>query len=232
MGDPKKRRKKYKTPHILWNKDQIEQGINLFKQYGLKNKKELWKMEAILDLFSLQSKRLIASTSANTELEKEQLLKRVSSLGLISATAKMEDILALSIDKILERRLQTLVFKKGLSRTINQARQFITHEHITVGDKKITSPAYLVSISEENKISFPAASALFSLDHPERLKEEAVVKNKPEAITEKPKQEKQEPKIKKPKEKQTKKKKPAAKSKKSKEKTENKEEIKEISDKK
>jgi len=70
---------------------------------------------------------------------------------------------------ILERRIQTKVLRKGLARSARQARQFITHRHITVGLKEITSPSYLVSIAEEEKIAFKSNSALTSADHPERL---------------------------------------------------------------
>jgi ribosomal protein uS4 len=66
--------------------------------------------------------------------------------------SKVEDVLNLTLKDILERRLQTLVYRKQLANNMLQARQFITHELIVVGSKKITTPSYLVSIEEEPQI--------------------------------------------------------------------------------
>ncbi|MCQ4335807.1 MAG: 30S ribosomal protein S4, partial [Sulfolobales archaeon] len=51
-------------------------------------------------------------------------------------------------------RLQTIVFKKGLARTIHQARQLIVHGHIAIGGRRVTSPGYIVKKSEEDLIDF------------------------------------------------------------------------------
>ena len=80
------------------------------------------------------------------------MLNRLYSLGLLKKDSKVEDILNLTLKDILERRLQTLVHRKQLTKTITQARQFIVHEHVLVGKRKITSPSYLVSVEEEPQI--------------------------------------------------------------------------------
>ena len=55
---------------------------------------------------------------------------------------------------ILERRLQTLVWKKGLGLTIKQARQFITHGHIKIGDKRVNAPGMLIDVQNEKNINW------------------------------------------------------------------------------
>ena len=72
----------------------------------------------------------------------------------------------------MERRLQTMVFRKGLARSIKQSRQFITHRHIAINNSIITAPSYIVSIAEEPLINFVARSSLISADHPERVRKE------------------------------------------------------------
>ena len=67
----------------------------------------------------------------------------------------------------MERRLQTQVVRRGLARTMKQARQMIVHRHIMVGDKIITSPSYLVKAEEEDKIKFAPKSPFSNPDHPE-----------------------------------------------------------------
>ena len=149
MGDTKKQRRKYSRPKKRWEKERIEEEKVLLEEYGLKNKKEIWKAESILKNFAIQAKRLIALQTNQAAIEKIQLFKRLSSHGLVAENAKLEDVLAITLKDILERRLQTLVYRKNLARSIKQARQFIVHNHIMVSDSKITAPSYLVLKQEE-----------------------------------------------------------------------------------
>ncbi|GAH02534.1 unnamed protein product, partial [marine sediment metagenome] len=106
------------------------------------------------------------------EQRKKQLLIKLQKLNLIQENAVLEDILALTLKDMCERRLQTIVLKKNLARSINQARQFIVHEHIQVGARKITSPSYLISASEEPTVGFDNSSPLTVDTHPEAIQKE------------------------------------------------------------
>src|SRR3989338_1087415 len=132
-------------------------------------------MNSLLKKFFHQAKKLNTLSTKQSEREKNQLFKKLASLGLVKETSKLEDILNLTIRGILERRLQTMVYKKKLARSVKQARQFITHGHIFVGDKKMTIPSYLVKVGEESSINFSSTSSLSNAEHPERtiLKEKA-----------------------------------------------------------
>ncbi|MCX6707238.1 MAG: 30S ribosomal protein S4, partial [Candidatus Woesearchaeota archaeon] len=89
--------------------------------------------------------------------------------GILAADVNsLDPILDLTLRDILERRLQTQVYKKCLARTVEQARQFIVHGHITVGGRKVTAPSYLVAAQEEMTLAFSANSTLNNIDHPER----------------------------------------------------------------
>jgi len=168
MGAPKKQRRKYSTPAHPWQKARIEEEAVLLKEYGFKNKREIHKMRSILKGFADQAKNLITSKTKQAEKERIALLNKLSNLGLITKTGNVDDILDLSINDIMDRRLQTLVYKKAMTRSIKQARQFIVHEHIAVGNKKITNPSYLVPVEDEQSISFVANSKLADSEHPER----------------------------------------------------------------
>lgn len=152
MGDPKKHRKKFSKPPHPWQKERIDAEKELVKQYGLRRKYEIWKMDSLLKKFLNRAKTLIAQRGQQAEMEKRQLLERLSSIGLLKKDSKAEDVLNLTLKDIMERRLQTLVHRKQIASTMLQARQFITHEHIAIGSKKITAPSYLVSINEEPHI--------------------------------------------------------------------------------
>ncbi|MFH1770464.1 MAG: 30S ribosomal protein S4 [archaeon] len=193
MGDPKKIRKKYETPSHPWQKVRIEEEIILKKEYGLKNKKEIWIMGSALKNFRNQVKKLHTMRGKQTEIETDQIKTKLLSLGLLKPESSLDTILGIGVKDIMERRLQTILFRKNLARSMNQARQFIVHRHVTVAGKKITSPSYLVKISEEAQISFVDSSALADPNHPERYEEEAAVKKKEKPIEiKKPKKPKME----------------------------------------
>lgn len=170
MGDPRKIRKKYQTPSKRWEKARIDEERPIMRNYGLKNKKELWKMGSLLRGFRKQAKLLIAGKTAQADREKQQLFTRLQRYGLLKQSATLDDVLGLGLGDILERRLQTLVYKKGFARTIDQARQMIVHQHITIGGKKMTAPSHLVQTAEEPSIAFVLNSQFASPDHAERTK--------------------------------------------------------------
>ncbi len=173
MGDPKKQRKRYATPRHPWEKKRIEEERLLISDYGLKNKTEIWRMNSILRRLSNRAKELIGIHSEQSEKEKQQLLNTVYQMGLIAENAKIEDVLEISLRKIMDRRLQTMLQKKAMAKTVKQARQFITHGHVKIGGNKITFPSYIVKMGEEEKIKFVENSALANESHPERLMNEA-----------------------------------------------------------
>ncbi|MBI2565143.1 30S ribosomal protein S4 [Candidatus Woesearchaeota archaeon] len=168
MGDIKKLRKKYSKPSHPWQKKRIEDEAIILREFGLKNKRELWKSSSILKQFTAQAKNLIAARSEQSEKEKKQLLDKLQSLGVLKGKIELDTVLGLSVKDVLNRRLQTLVVKNGLVRSTKQARQLITHQHVQVKDKTVSSPSYLVRIDEEQHIKFDPRSALSNPDHPER----------------------------------------------------------------
>lgn len=168
MGDPRKQRRKFKRPGHPWQKERIEEETELKKEYGFKNKKEIWKMNSLMRTFASQAKSLVTRKGEQADKERALLLSRLQNLGLLGQEATLDVVLGLSIRELSERRLQTQVHKKMLANSAKQARQFITHGHITINGKKITSPSYLVSVGEEAAISFHEASNLANPEHPER----------------------------------------------------------------
>ncbi len=182
MGDPKKLRKKYSTPVHPWKKTAIDAGKILRKEYGLRNRKEILIATSFLKKYKDIAKRLIADNTAQGEREKKQMLDKLQGLGLLSSGIELEHVLSLELKDILERRIQSLLFRKGLARSMNQARQFIVHRHVVTGDKCITFPSYLMTVAEENQLGFKTKSQLSDADHPERSNPVKEIQAEAEAV--------------------------------------------------
>jgi small subunit ribosomal protein S4 len=168
MGDPRKTRRKYEGPKHPWKKARIEEESELVKKYAPKNKKEIWKVSSKLKEFKHQAKKLSSLNTSQAEKETKQLLTRLHSMGLLKEGDNLASILVLTLENMMERRLQTVVCRKSLARSMKQSRQFITHGHIKVGENVITSPSYLVLAKEEPLIIFQESSSLNKPEHPER----------------------------------------------------------------
>lgn len=177
MGDPKFPRRSYDTPSHPWRGDRIKAETETCNLYGLKNKRELWKAQALLRNLRDQSKNLQARVRLNDEqarLEADLLLKKCARLGLLPMEGStLNDVLALTPEAVLNRRLQTIVTRKGLASTYKQARQFIVHGHVSIDGRKVTIPGYTVKRGEEDKITFNPHSPISDELHPARAQPQA-----------------------------------------------------------
>ena len=148
----KRQRKKYLRPSHPWEKERMDVEDKLLRQYGLRRKEEIWRTQTLLRNFRRQARHLLAASGPQAELETKQLLTRLRRLGLVGEGATLDDVLGLNIENLLERRLQTLIYRKGLALTPQQARQFVLHGHITIAGKQVSVPSYLVPIEDEKMI--------------------------------------------------------------------------------
>ncbi|HLH85446.1 MAG TPA: 30S ribosomal protein S4 [Thermoplasmataceae archaeon] len=188
MGDPKFPHKTYSTPRHPWEKERIESERQLLIKYGLKNKRELWKALAVLGSFRSQARELQArmrSQDPQAARQFQNLIARLNRLNILGPGASLDDVLSLTIDDVLSRRFQTVVYRRNLARTMKQARQMITHGHITMGGRRVTIPGVLVEGSLEDTIAYSEASPVASELHPIRQslasqKEETVSSDKKE----------------------------------------------------
>lgn len=153
MGDPKRQKPKYRRPFKRWDKARIVEERQIMRTYGLKNKKELWVARAELRRIRKIARDLLAASGEEKELREREFLGRLYRLGLLPRDATLDDVLSLTVQDILERRLQTMVWRKGMARTVKQARQFVVHGHVYVNGRRVTIPSYWVRRDEEDKIT-------------------------------------------------------------------------------
>lgn len=175
MGDPKFPRRLYETPSHPWNAERIAEEKTIVRKYGLKNKREVWKAQTKLRNFRGTARLLLSQQHTGlgqVQKEADQLLARLNRQGYLSTDATLDDVLGLGVENVLTRRLQTVVYLKGLASTPKQARQFIVHGHVTVGGRKVTVPSYPVPRNEEDAIDLNTTSPVADPTHPVRAKAE------------------------------------------------------------
>ncbi len=154
MGDPRKLRNKFERPKKLWDVDRIQHDKLLKVEYGLKNMSELWRATAELKKYRREARRLLSLSEEERKDDATKILRKLARLGILKEGSKIDDILSLEVRTILERRLQTIVQRKGLARTMIQARQLITHGFIGIKGKRLTRPGIAINLEDEASVSY------------------------------------------------------------------------------
>ena len=168
MGGIRRQRKKIMTSGHPYDKTRIDQELPLVGEYGLRNKKELWKARTVLSKARQQARALLALPAEVREQREKELLSRLANLGVLPPGSDLDSVLALDVRTVLNRRLQTVVHKKGLANSPYQARQFIAHRHIAIERAVVTSPGRLIKVNEEENIDYAPLSPLIDKSHPAR----------------------------------------------------------------
>ena len=168
MGDPRKPKKAFATPRHPWRKDQLEEELHLVGDYGLRNKKELRRHETDLSQIRGIARTLLGKEEAERAPLERQYLTSLARRGILPGSALVDNILDLNVKDLMERRLQTIVYRTGLAKSIWQARQFVIHGHISVAGDIVTVPSYVVGRDQESRIAFHPTSPLNNAQHPAR----------------------------------------------------------------
>jgi small subunit ribosomal protein S4 len=143
----KRKQKTYSRPKRPFDKARLDEEALVKKEFGLKNKKEIWKAEAKVNLIRKRAKQLILSNPQ----EKQAFFDRLKKIGI--NVNSIADVLSLDKQNYLKRRLQTVLVAKKMATTSKSARQLITHKKVLINGRVLDSPSYIVPIELENKIS-------------------------------------------------------------------------------
>lgn len=142
----KRKHKTYSRPKRPFDKFRIEEEAEIKKEFGLKNKREIWKADAQVKAIREKAKKLISSD----EKEQKSLFDRLKKIGF--SVNSIAEVLALDKRDYLNRRLQTALVKKKIAPTVKTARQLITHKKVLINDQVVDSPSYIIPIEFESKI--------------------------------------------------------------------------------
>ena len=151
MGDIKRKAKLFSRPKKLYDRARMDEENILVKRYGLKNKREIWKAKTAVSSLRRRAKGLIGKDAK----EQQVFFDKLNKSGF--AVQDVSDVLALTEENLFEKRLQTVLFKKGMANTIKQARQLIVHKNVLVDGKVVNIPSFVVTRDLENKITLKEA---------------------------------------------------------------------------
>ncbi|WP_410767115.1 30S ribosomal protein S4 [Haloferax sp. DFSO60] len=161
----------YETPNHPFQGERIAQEADMLSRYGLQTKEEFWRAQSELRNIRREARRLLGEAEGDVEEAEalgDEFMARLRRYGILGENDDISQTLRLDVTDILERRFQTIAYRKGLASTPQQARQFIVHGHVTINGARSTVPSRKVEVSEEDSVSFDETSPLSDELHPER----------------------------------------------------------------
>jgi small subunit ribosomal protein S9e len=139
----------------------LDAELKLVGEYGLRCKKEIWRCQYALAKLRKAARGLLTLDPRDPKriFEGAALLRRMNRYGLLAEDElELDHILQLTTQKLLDRRLQTKVYKQGLAKSIHHARVLIKQRHIRVGSQLVNVPGFNVRTSSEKHIDFDVNS--------------------------------------------------------------------------
>merc|ERR1711966_52334 len=139
----------------------LDREMKLLGEYGLRCKKEIWRAQYSLAKIRAVARTLLTMPEKDPKrmFEGSALLRRLMRLGLLTETEnKLDYVLGLTLEKFMDRRLQTRVFSAGLAKSIHHARVLIKQRHIRVGKRLVDVPSFMVRLDSEKHIEFALTS--------------------------------------------------------------------------
>jgi small subunit ribosomal protein S9e len=139
----------------------MDQEMKLIGEYGLRNKREIWRIGLTLSKIRRVARELLTLEEKNTRrlFDGNALIRRLIRIGVLDESkAKLDYVLGLRVEDFLERRLQTLVFKLGLAKSVHHARVLIKQRHIRVGKQVVDIPSFVVRLDSQKHIDFALTS--------------------------------------------------------------------------
>merc|ERR1711872_146000 len=169
---PKKFGKVFTTPRRPFEKPRLDQELKLIGEFGLRNKREVWRVKYSLAKIRTAARELLTLEDKDPKrlFEGNALLRRLVRTGVLpDDKMKLDYVLGLKIDDFLERRLQTQEFKLGLAKSIHHARVLIKQRHIRVRKQVVNIPSFIVRLDSQKHIDFSLKSP-FGGGRPGRVK--------------------------------------------------------------
>ncbi|CAM9671939.1 unnamed protein product [Ascophyllum nodosum] len=151
-----------KVDFLQWKSDRNIREIQILRRYLVQNRDDYTKYNKIVGLITkitAKLKMLDASDEFRIKMT-GQLLDKLFSMGIINAKKSLAKTEAITVSAFCRRRLPVVMVRLKMSETLTEAATFIEQGHVRVGPHAVTDPAYLVTRSMEDFVTWVDSSKI------------------------------------------------------------------------
>lgn len=145
-----------------WKSDNNLREAKIVRKYLLQDREDYTKYNKIVgNITKLMAKLKELPQSDETRFQvSEQLLKRLHDMGIINSTSSLSSVEKLTVSSFCRRRLPVIMVRLKMSETLKEATTFIEQGHVRVGPNVITDPAFMVTRTFEDYVTWVNSSKI------------------------------------------------------------------------
>mmetsp|Transcript_2153 Transcript_2153/g.2454 ORF Transcript_2153/g.2454 Transcript_2153/m.2454 type:complete len:184 (+) Transcript_2153:89-640(+) len=151
-----------KVDFLNYKRERTLQEIRVTRQYHLQNREDYMKYSRIVGQITKLTAKLKALDSRDPFRISmtEQLLEKLYSMGIIPTKKNLSISSKVTVSAFCRRRLPIVLVRLKFAETVKQAITLIEAGHVRVGPEVVTDPAFLVTRSLEDYISWVDTSKI------------------------------------------------------------------------
>jgi len=151
-----------KVDLYAWKTDNNLHEGKVIKKYLLKEREDYIKYSKVVGNITklvAKLKTLPQSDTLRFQLS-EQILQRLYNMGIVNSTSSLSVVDKLTVSAFCRRRLPVVMVRLKMSETLKEATTFIEQGHIRVGPNVITDPAFMVTRTFEDYVTWVDSSKI------------------------------------------------------------------------
>lgn len=145
-----------------WKSDQNVREATIIRKYFLQKREDYVKYSKIvghITKFVGKAQRLPSGDESRQTMS-VQLLRKLHHMGIIENTSSLAAIEKLTVSSFCRRRLPVVMVRLKMSENLKEATTFIEQGHVRVGPNVITDPAFLVTRTFEDYVTWVDSSKI------------------------------------------------------------------------
>jgi len=151
-----------KVDFLEWKSDQNLREIRILRRYHIQRREDYHKYNRLVGLIHklVVRLRLLSPSDPDRIQTSAQVLDRLYQMGLITSDKTLSDCVKITASAFCRRRLSVLLCRLHFTESISEAVKVIEAGHIRVGPDTVTDPAFLVTRSMEDFVTWTDTSKI------------------------------------------------------------------------
>jgi U3 small nucleolar ribonucleoprotein protein IMP3 len=151
-----------KVDFFSWKSDANVREAKIIRKYLLQKREDYINYNKIVGNITKLVAMLITlpASDPSRNLVSEQILQKLYGMGIINNTSSLTSIEKLTVSSLCRRRLPVVMVRLKMSENLKEAVTLIEQGHIRVGPNIVTDPAFLVTRTFEDFVTWVDSSKI------------------------------------------------------------------------